>query len=234
MFAALKQALLRLASLRELSVDTHVDASVRQMDGNALGHRQIPLHADDRLPPLVELELRSKTYDFNMDHCKNLRSSMRCDKLQRLILGSSNTGVFFQVFQGAILSLSHLDVSYASSRNDPRHHRLESLSNVVAELTLLKSLVFRCDELDLRADFPKMLANKHGPTLKTLSLQAIQENLEGPTFAGNIRKFLWKFTNLQRLEIAFPDIRSYHRCPNCEGYQWGVSKILVIRHKSYL
>lgn len=223
LFGALKQALLRLDSLRQLSIDTHIDANIERLDGNALDHLQIPLHPGEKLPALVALELRSKNYAFDVDHCNQLRASVDCNKLQRLILGSSDAGIFFETFQGATPSLTHLDVSYASSKNDPRHRRLGALAGFVSELTSLKRLVFRCDELDLRADFPKMLAEKHGCTLVDLSLQAIQENSGGPTFAGNIRKFLWKFTNMQRLDMAFPDVRSYHRRPDCEGYQWGVS-----------
>jgi hypothetical protein len=228
LFGALKHALLHIVSLRQLSVDTHIDAKVERLNGNALDRLQIPLHTGEKLPALVALELRSKSYAFDMDHCKQLCASIDCNKLQRLVLGSSNTSVFFEIFQGAIPSLTHLDISYASSKDDPRHHRLESLTGFVSGLTSLKSLVFRCDELDLRADFPKMLTDKHGSTLVDLSLQALQEHPRGPMFAGNIRKFLWKFMNLQRLDMAFPDIRSYHRCPDCESYQWGVSDALML------
>lgn len=233
LFGALKHALLHLASLRQLSVDTHFDANVERSHGNALDRAQIPLQAGEKLPGIVALELRSKNYAFDLEHCKQLRASIDCHKLQRLVLGSSNTSVFFRIFQGAIPNLTHLDVSYASSKDDPRHRRLEALADCLAELDLLKSLVFRCDELDLRAYLPKMLSDKHGSTLVDLSLQALQENSEGPAFTGNIRKFLWNFTNLQRLNMAFPDIRSYHRCPDCEGYQCGVSDISMPSFSTY-
>lgn len=226
LFRLLKRALLRLVSLRQLSIDTHLDANVDQMEGSALHHLQLPFEPGDTLPSLVSLELRSKSYCFDIEHCRLLHASLDRDRLQRLTIGSPKSDILFQVLNGCLPHLAHLDVSYASSKNDPRHRRLESLSSFVAGLASLNSLVFRCNELDLRADFPKMLANRHGPKLVHLSLQAKQENLEGPSFAGNVRRFLWKFTNLQTLEIAFPDIRSYHRCPDCEGQQWGVSASL--------
>lgn len=228
LFGAFKHALLHIDSLRQLSVDTHVDADVEKSDGNALDRLQIPVLASEKLPALFALDLRSKNYAFDVNHCKHLRASMDCNKLQRLAVGSSNTSAFFEIFQGATPSLTHLDVSYASSMNDARHRHLEPLAGFVARLNPLKGLVFRCDKLDLRADFPKILADKHGSTLVDLSMQAIQENLGGPLFSGNIRKFLWRFTNLQHLNIAFPDIRSYHRCADCEGYQWGVSNASIL------
>lgn len=227
LFGALKQALLCLTSLRQLSIDTHPDASIGQIEDNALARLQIPLEPGDKLPSLVSLELGSKSYAFDIDHCRRLHTSMDCDKLQRLTLGPPNPSFFFEIFKGSLPHLTHLDVSYASSKDDPRHRHLEPLSSFVTGLVSLESFVFRCNELDLRADFPRMLADKHGPTLVHLSLQARQENAEGPSFAGNIRKFLWKFTNLQRLNMDFPDIRSYHRCPDCESYQWGVRDTFI-------
>ncbi|KAF1925308.1 uncharacterized protein M421DRAFT_423859 [Didymella exigua CBS 183.55] len=223
-FGVFKQALLRLVSLCHLGIDTHYNANFGKREGRALDRLQLPFEPGDKLPSLVSLALRSKSYAFDTDHCKMLHAAMDCDKVQRLIIGSPNPGNFFQVFNGHLPRLTHLDVSYTSIKDDPRHRRLESLSIFVAGLVSLKSFVFRCNNLDLRADFARLLAVRHGPTLVRLSLQAIQENVEGPSFAGNIRTFLWKFTDLQLLDMAFPSIRSCHRCPDCEDYQWGEAK----------
>ena len=231
LFRSLKQALLHLPGLRHLLLGTHLDVNTGQMEGAELDRLQIPLKPGDELPSLMSFELRSKSYAFDVDHCRCLLTSMDCNKLQHLALGSPNSTSFFEVFLGNTPNLTHLDVSHASSKNDPRHLRLEACSNFVAGLASLRKFVLRCDDLDLRADLPKMLTDVHGPRLLHLSLQSRQTNIDGPVYRGNIRKFLWKFTNLQSLDMAFPNIRSYHRCPDCQVYQWGVSDPFTQPHR---
>ncbi|KAJ4983184.1 hypothetical protein SVAN01_11327 [Stagonosporopsis vannaccii] len=208
LFGSLKHALLQLPSLRHLCLDTHHDPNVSRLEGAALDRLQIPLESGDELPYLVSLDLRSKSYAFDVDHCKSLFASMDCSKLQSLTLGTTNPINFFTEFRQHLPHLSHLDISYASDRDDPRDVRLKACSEFVAGLTSLTSLV--------------ILAEKHGPSLHNLSLRTRQENIEGPLYRGNIRKFLFKFTALRSLSMDFPDLRSYHRCPDCEGYAWDV------------
>ncbi|KAF2622080.1 hypothetical protein BU25DRAFT_415608 [Macroventuria anomochaeta] len=223
LFRSLKQALLQLSGLRHLLLDTHRDVNTDRMEGAVIGCLQVPFEPGDRMPSLVSLKLRSRSYAFDEDHCKRLLASMDNEKLQHLTLGSQNPTNFFKVFLGSLPHLTNLEISYASLKDDSSHLRLKACSEFVAALASLRELVLRCDDLDLRADFPKMLTDVHGPNLRHLSLQARQEHIEGPVYCGNIRKFLWKFSNLRSLDMDFPDIRSYHRCPDCEGYQWGES-----------
>jgi hypothetical protein len=164
-----------------------------------------------------------------------LLESIDRNKLQHLTLGSANTITFFEVFLEKLPYLRHLDVSYISIADGTRYsRRLEAFSGFIARLRLLRGLVLRCNNIDLRDVLPKLLADVHGPSLLHLSLQARQENVESPNYRGNIRTFLWKFTNLASLNMAFPDIRSYHRCPDCQGYQWGVSEPIIFRRTKVL
>lgn len=222
LFGALKQALLHVPNLRHLAVDTHHDSNVGRLEDAALDRLQLPLQPGDRLPSLVSLDLRSTSYVYDVAHCKCLLTSLDCSKLQNLTIGANNPTVFFEEFHQHLPQLSHLDISSAFDRDDLRDLRLLVCANFIATLPSLRSLVLRVDDLNIRSDFCKTLTDVHGPTLRHLSIQARQEHTEGPLYRGNIRKFLFKFTALQSLRMAFPDLRSYHRCPDCEGYTWGV------------
>jgi hypothetical protein len=70
--------------------------------------------------------------------------------------------------------------------------------------------------LNLRSPFASVQQSVYAPRLVHLSLLARPANSTGPKFGGNVRKFLWKFTNLKSLKMDFPSIRSYHRCLHCE------------------
>ena len=224
LFNDLKQALLRLSSLRHLSIDTYTDDKIFRLQGVSLNRLQIPLESGDRLPSLVTLELRSTSYDFDADHCQHLLESIDCNKLEQLTIASFNPISFFDTFSGYLPSLTYLDISYVSDiRNDPRHNRLRACSGFLTSLKSLQSLVFRFDNLDFRSDFASVQQNVHGPHLLHLSLLARPANSTGPELSGNIRKYLWKFANLKSLKMEFPSIRSYHRCLHCEGCNGEVS-----------
>ena len=230
LFRPLKKALLQLPSLRHLLINSHHDSDVDQSEGAELDSLQLPLEPGDKLPPLISFEIVSASYVFTKDHCMRLLESIDCNKLQHLTLGSANTITFFEVFLEKLPYLTHLDVSYISSADGTRYlRRLEAFSGFIARLRLLRGLVLRCNNIDLRDVLPKVLADVHGPSLLHLSLQARHENVESPNYRGNIRTYLWKFTSLASLNMAFPDIRSYHRCPDCQGYQWGVSKPIILQ-----
>ena len=217
LFDDLKQALLRLSSLRHLSVDTHTDDKIFRLQGVSLHRLQIPLEPGDTLPSLVTLQLRSTSYDFDGDHCQRLLESIDCNKLEQLTIASPNPISFFDTFSENLPSLAHLDISYASDvQNDPRHHRLHACSRFLTSLKSLQSLVFRFDNLNLRSPFASVQQSVYAPRLVHLSLLVRPANSTGPKFGGNVRKFLWKFTNLKSLKMDFPSIRSYHRCLHCE------------------
>lgn len=222
LFGAFKQALLQLPNLRRLCLDTHYDPNVSRLKGAALDRLQIPLEPGDKFPALVSLNLRSKSYVYDVDHCKILLSSMDCDKLQNLTLGGTNPHSFFIEFRHRLPRLTHLDMSYASNRADPKDLRLKACADFTASLSSLNSLVLRVDHLDVRSGFVKTLTEVHGPTLRHLHLRARQEDIEGPFYRGNIGKFLFGFSALRSLHMAFHDLHSYHSCPDCEGYTWGV------------
>ncbi|KAH6638451.1 hypothetical protein C7974DRAFT_160861 [Boeremia exigua] len=221
LFRALKQALLHLPSLRYLCLDTHQDATVGRLEGAALDRLQLPLGLGDQLPSLVSLHLRSNYYVFDVDHCKVLLASVDCNTLRSLTIGAPNPTAFFEVFIGNLPRLSYLDIPFVPARDNPIDFRLQAWTNFIARLDNLKELVLRLQDFDVRSGFAKMLGEIHGPSLSQLSLQARQVDGLGPHYIGNIRKFLWKFVKLRSLSMAFPDIRSYHRCPECEGHQWG-------------
>lgn len=223
MFEALKQALLRLANLRHLSIDTHHDPDVGHRDDAALDRLQLPLKHGDKLPSLESLDIRSTTYAYDVDHCTILLAAMDFSKLQRLRIGSNNPVWLFKKFHQHLPRLSHLDISYASNRDDPRDLNLAACTNFARSLETLKSLVLRFDDLNMRSSFFKMLTDVHGSRLLYLSLQARQKYYQGPACHGNMRRFLWAFSKLRSLSMTFPNIRSYHRCPDCEDYEWGVS-----------
>jgi hypothetical protein len=217
-FDDLKQALLRMSSLRHLSVDTHTDNRISHLQGVPLQRVQIPLEPGDRLPSLVTLQLRSTSYDFDADHCQRLLESIDCNKLEQLTIASPNPISFFDTFGGCLPSLNHLDISYASDmQNDPRHNSLRACSGFMKNLNSLQSLVFRFDSLNLRSAFASIQQNAQGPRLVHLSLLARPANSTGPEISGNVRKYLRKFTNLKSLNMAFPNVRNYHRCLHCEG-----------------
>lgn len=225
----LKPALLQLPSLRHLGIDTHPNTNIDISRDIAPHELQIPLDLGDKLPSLASLQFRSKHYTFNDDHCKRLLTSMDCERLQRLTIGSPNPISFFEHFAGKLSGLTYLNISYASSPNDPRHLRLAACTKFVAKLNSLRELVFCFDKLDLRSDFARMLQDVHGPHLVHLSLHARFAHIAGPELCGNLRKFLFKFTSLKYLDMVFPDILSYHRCLDCEGYNWEVSGRLNLR-----
>ena len=235
LFNDLKQALLRLSSLRHLSVDAHTDDKVFRLQGVSLHRIQIPLEPGDTLPSLVTLQLRSTSYDFDADHCQRLLESIDCNKLEQLTIASPNPITFFDTFYGHLPSLNHLDISYASDiRNDPRHQRLLRCSRFLTTLKSLKSFVFRFDSLDLRSAFASIQQNVHGPRLVHLSLLARPANSTGPELSGNVRRFLWKFTSLRSLNMEFPNIHSYHWCLHCEGLDSEASGPLQYLQKLHL
>ena len=222
-----KEALLQLASLRHLLINTHQDPSVGRFKGAARDSLHLLFEHGDRLPPLTSFDIVSTSYNLTGAHCERLFESIDRNKLQSLTLGTSNPIMFFAMFTGKLPGLTSLDVSCISIADDTRYLRCsEACSKFIGGLQSLNRLTVRCNSLDLRDILPKILTDVHGPSLLHLSLQAMQENFKGPSYRGNIRTFLWKFTNLCSLDMAFSDIQSYHRCPDCQGYEWGVSQTI--------
>lgn len=222
LFQALKQAVFQLPNLRHLSIDTHFETGIENIEGAAYSRPQIPLELGDQLPPLESLQIRSISYAFDLEHCQLLLASMDCNKLRSLILGSPNPVNFFEVFVGRLCQLTELDISYASNRDDPRHLRLEACSKLLAGLDSLQKLSFRFDKLDLRSNFAQTLQEVHGPRLLSLSLQPGHIDTAGQELCGNVRRFLHKFVRLQLLDMAFADVASYHRCSDCQGYDYSI------------
>lgn len=222
MFRPLKKAVLQLPNLRHLCIDTHRNVDVHNLEGASLDSRFIPLEFGDRLPALNSLEFLSTSYSFTENHCLRLLASIDCKKLQCLKLGPPNPVHFFEVFLARLPSLTHLDISYTSTRVDPWHLRLDSCTKFIVGLKSLRRLVVRCDILNLHVDFFQQLADAHGSSLRHLSFQARQESFGGPQYRGDICEYLFKFTNLQSLDMALPSLGG-QKCTDCEEYHWGVS-----------
>ncbi len=231
LYRAAKHALFQLSSLRHLCLDTHRDVNVQRFEDAALDRLHLPLQPGDKLPSLHLLDLQSKNYVFDLDHCKLLLASLDCSTLRSLAVSSNNPISLFAVLAGNLTLLEHLSISHASSPDDPRHFLLRECSTFMSGLMSLKSLVLHLDDLDMRSDFSRMLMRIHGPSLLHLTVRARHHDVVGPIYHGNTRRFLFKFTNLQSLSLTFIDIRSYHRCDECEGREQDVSSFSSISHK---
>jgi hypothetical protein len=183
---------------------------------------QIPLKPTDRLPPLEELEIKARTYIFDRLHCDLLHQCMDWTKLTRLRLGSPETKTFFEAFAGKVPRLEHLDFSYHSRTRMfypfTEQVPLKECSAFLSPLHTLKSLIIRCDMIDVWHGFWNDLAVTHGKHLQYLALKPRSGTLGAPTFRDSpatYLNYLYSFTKLKTLDLALAIPSQSDTCDNC-------------------
>jgi hypothetical protein len=186
---------------------------------------QLPLHSTDRLPPLEQLSLLARTYEFDHAHCLRLLQCMDWTKLRRLTLGPSNPAVFFKTFTGNVPLLKSLSFSYQVSEfHQPRYITLPNYpvldltacSGFISTLDKLKELVIRCSVLDFSDPFWHALATSHGERLQHLTLSSQFEGLDAPIYKSWMGDFLGCFTRLRTLDIALRPSDGNGTCARCK------------------
>lgn len=222
-------------SMRKSNLKLGIDAltSIR-----TLNKIQIPLASGDRLPPLEELDIRAVTYDFDREHCQQLRRSMDWTNLERLRIGPCDTENFFEVFTGEIPHLQHLDFSFHSLNSGSFTYLMNTMNSVarlyacaefIGSVKALKVLIVRGAWFDFSTHFWQCLANTHAKHLEHLSLQPRFTGHEPPRYKPSLRDYLLSFTSLRTLELALPIIDgTYSRCTSSCGHALVGGKILSL------
>jgi hypothetical protein len=249
-FEHLRRILLRSPNLRTLVVDTHHDVNLlkaavettRSAEITTAQKIQIPLKQLDRLPALEELAFNARLYDFDREHCSHLLQCMDWSKLRTLTLRASNPTNFFDVFTGKIPVLEHLDITYhywprAFYPHPPHYYwnrpnhpdipqdPLGNCSEFVSSLNLLKTIIIRCDVVNLSLLFWRRLAAIHGERLESFSLQSRHELYEEPIWQHPVSDFLVHFTALRHLDltILYTSPGATLPCAYCTGHHLIVS-----------
>jgi hypothetical protein len=212
-FEHLRNIVLRSSNLRTLEVDVYLDVNLQKaasqkaykIESDTITRIQIPLKQVDQMPPLEELAFNARTYDFDREHCNCLLHCMDWTKLKRLILGPLNPVTFFETFTNSFPALEHLDIAYNSLEpsffsGTPDH--LKDCSRFISSLCLLKTIIIRCDVIDLTQPFWRRLAASHGERLESLSMQPRHERYMQPIWQSAMPEFLSHFSVLKKLELA--------------------------------
>jgi hypothetical protein len=242
-FEHLRHILLRSSNLRKLEVDVHLDVNLEK-SADSMAHKpetdtftriQIPLNHMDQMPPLEELAFNARTYDFDREHCNCLLHCMDWTKLKRLSLRPLNPIIFFETFTNSLPALEHLDIAYNSpepSFFSPAPDNLQDCSRFISSLCLLKTIIVRCDVIDLSQPFWRRLAATHGERLESLSLQPRHERYMQPIWQSAMPEFLGHFTVLKKLKITiwYSTYPIYVGCTRCMKPSHAM--VMVRTHKS--
>jgi hypothetical protein len=184
---------------------------------------QMILEPMDRFPPLEELALRARRYLLDKDHCIRLRGCMDWSKLKRLVLGPPNPVAFLETFTHELPMLEHLDISFHWNLHlhsyNFENYGHKTYSGFVASLKKLKSIIIRCNAIDLRSEgLWSTLMESHRKSLQSISIQALYEGLEAPILHGSLKAYSTALISLKTLDLALSaDSQSWRSCDDCSG-----------------
>jgi hypothetical protein len=223
----------RAAKAKPIALYEPVRAETKKEDYDILGSApqpteafnklQMALEPTDRFPPLEELALRARRYLLDNDHCIRLLGCMDWSKLKRLVLGPPNPVAFLETFTHELPMLEHLDISFhwslhLHSYNFENHDR-KAYSGFVSSLKKLKSIIIRCNAIDLRSEgLWSTLIETRRKCLQRISIQPLYEGLEAPTIHGSLKAYSTALTSLRTLDLALnADSQSWRSCDDCSG-----------------
>ncbi|KAF1999411.1 hypothetical protein P154DRAFT_231586 [Amniculicola lignicola CBS 123094] len=179
-FRRLKNVLSKSTSIRVLVLEAHNDPQLSLLDSVDVGPLNLPLSSGDRLPAIESLDIQVPKYDFDPIHCGLLLVAVDFTKLRRLSFGASCPNEFFRHLTGKVPNLESLEFGYQhkSQSNGPIMPQTyagptTSAIEFILSLRKLKEIAIRSLAIDLADNLWRVIAQKHGVTMRQLSIRGI-------------------------------------------------------------
>ncbi|KAF2809510.1 uncharacterized protein BDZ99DRAFT_520861 [Mytilinidion resinicola] len=175
----------------------------------------LPLQAEDRLPPLREFNLPGKAqtklgfYDFTPEHCKALEYSMDWSRLRCLDLGNRCPPHFFKRFCGRLPNLRSL---YIGLRKAPYNGCIDGYDDpaividFINSIDRLESLSIINESMDWNVLLPAI--SKQAKSLQSLTARAPVDlsRYHSPEWRNSdLEKLAGVWKGLEQLEIDMND-----------------------------
>jgi len=210
LFRRLKNILLQSRGLRILSLDIHQDPYFRRLLLGEVdkGSLNLPFELGDKMPPLEELTIKTRDYNFDSDHCEQWLNCMDWTRLRRLSFGLHHLGDFIAGLIGQTPKLQSLGFGYCGVMpKDLGDVRVvadaESRNTIefVRSIKSLKELIIRCRSVLLDQPLWRYIAEKHGSSLTHLCIRDWNEYPVNTVPLDSLDLLSSYFPHLQQLDV---------------------------------